>query len=39
LEQWRHYDEWLEPLREALGPVLPAYPQAPDPAAPVNQSG
>ncbi len=30
LEQWRHYDAWLEPLRDALGPVLEAYPAAPD---------
>ncbi len=31
LEQWRHYDAWLEPLRHALGPVLDAYPAAPGP--------
>jgi sulfotransferase family protein len=30
LEQWRHYESWLEPLRAALGPVLPAYPAAPE---------
>jgi predicted Zn-dependent protease len=30
LEQWRHYEPWLEPLRTALGPVLAAYPAAPD---------
>jgi tetratricopeptide (TPR) repeat protein len=24
LEQWRHYEPWLTPLREALGPVLEA---------------
>jgi tetratricopeptide (TPR) repeat protein len=29
LEQWRHYDAWLGPLRAALGPVLDAYPAAP----------
>jgi len=29
VDQWRHYDAWLEPLREALGPVLDAYPAAP----------
>jgi hypothetical protein len=29
LEQWRHYEPWLEPLKAALGPVLPAYPQVP----------
>ena len=26
LEQWRHYEPWLEPLKEALGPVLGSYP-------------
>jgi predicted Zn-dependent protease len=30
LEQWRHYSQWLEPLRLALGPVLEAYPSVPD---------
>jgi tetratricopeptide (TPR) repeat protein len=29
LEQWRHYEPWLGPLRDALGPVLAAYPAAP----------
>ena len=29
LEQWRHYEPWLEPLRQALGPVLTHYPQVP----------
>jgi predicted Zn-dependent protease len=29
LEQWRHYEPWLEPLKTALGPVLEAYPQVP----------
>ena len=29
LEQWRHYDTWLGPLKAALGPVLEAYPAAP----------
>lgn len=28
LEQWRHYEPWLDPLKAALGPVLEAYPQA-----------
>jgi hypothetical protein len=27
--QWRAYEEWLGPLKEALGPVLEAYPEAP----------
>ena len=30
LEQWRHYEPWLEPLKTALGPVLDAYPGAPE---------
>jgi tetratricopeptide (TPR) repeat protein len=29
VDQWRHYDAWLAPLRDALGPVLDAYPAAP----------
>ena len=29
VDQWRHYDHWLGPLRAALGPVLDAYPDAP----------
>jgi hypothetical protein len=29
IEQWRHYDEWLGPLRAALGPALDAYPATP----------
>ncbi len=28
LGQWRHFSEWLDPLREALGPVLQRYPEA-----------
>ena len=30
LDQWRHYDAWLEPLKSALGPVLDAYPAMPE---------
>jgi predicted Zn-dependent protease len=30
MDQWRHYESWLEPLKSALGPVLDAYPAAPD---------
>ena len=26
LEQWRHFDSWLEPLKSALGPVLDRIP-------------
>jgi predicted Zn-dependent protease len=29
VDQWRHFEPWLEPLRGALGPVLEAYPAAP----------
>lgn len=29
VEQWRHYEEWLDPLKEALGPVLDNYPAVP----------
>jgi tetratricopeptide (TPR) repeat protein len=29
LDQWRNYDEWLDPLKQALGPVLDAYPDVP----------
>jgi len=26
MDHWRHYDEWLGPLKDALGPVLEHYP-------------
>jgi len=26
LQQWRHFEPWLEPLKDALGPVLDRYP-------------
>jgi len=29
LGQWRAYERWLGPLKEALGPVLDAYPETP----------
>jgi tetratricopeptide (TPR) repeat protein len=29
VEQWRNYEEWLGPLKAALGPVLDAYPEVP----------
>jgi predicted Zn-dependent protease len=29
VEQWRHYEPWLEPLKSALGEVLGSYPQVP----------
>jgi tetratricopeptide (TPR) repeat protein len=28
LEQWTHYEQWLGPLKQALGPVLETYPGA-----------
>lgn len=30
VEQWRHYEPWLDPLKTALDPVLAAYPSVPD---------
>ena len=30
LDQWRHYEPWLDPLKRALGPVLAAYPATPE---------
>ncbi len=29
IEQWRHYESWLDPLKAALGAVLDAYPGVP----------
>jgi len=29
LDQWRVFERWLEPLKQALGPVLDTYPDAP----------
>ena len=29
IEQWRHFESWLDPLRAALGPVLDTYPAVP----------
>ena len=29
LDQWRHYEPWLGPLRESLGPTLAVYPDIP----------
>jgi tetratricopeptide (TPR) repeat protein len=34
IERWRHYEPWLDPLKQALGPVLDCYP-----AVPAFQSG
>ena len=30
VDQWRHYESWLYPLKLALGPVLDSYPAVPD---------
>jgi tetratricopeptide (TPR) repeat protein len=30
VEHWRHYEQWLGPLKTSLGPVLDAYPAVPD---------
>jgi tetratricopeptide (TPR) repeat protein len=32
LDQWRHFEPWLGPLANALGPVLTAYPDVPSDA-------
>jgi predicted Zn-dependent protease len=29
VDHWRHYEQWLQPLRAALGDVLDSYPDAP----------
>jgi tetratricopeptide (TPR) repeat protein len=29
VDQWQAYERWLGPLKEALGPVLGSYPEAP----------
>ncbi|MBS0192860.1 MAG: sulfotransferase [Proteobacteria bacterium] len=29
LEQWRHFEPWLDPLKQALGPILGQYPVMP----------
>jgi tetratricopeptide (TPR) repeat protein len=28
-DHWRHFEPWLDPLKDALGPVLASYPEAP----------
>jgi predicted Zn-dependent protease len=30
VDYWRHFEPWLGPLKEALGPVLSAYPAVPE---------
>jgi len=29
LDQWRHYEPWLDPLKKSLGSTLEAYPEIP----------
>jgi tetratricopeptide (TPR) repeat protein len=29
MDRWRHYEQWLGPLKTALGPVLDSYPAPP----------
>jgi tetratricopeptide (TPR) repeat protein len=29
MDQWKHYEPWLKPLEQALGPVLSTYPAVP----------
>lgn len=29
LDSWRPYEQWLDPLKKALGPVLTSYPEVP----------
>jgi tetratricopeptide (TPR) repeat protein len=33
VDHWRHFEPWLQPLKEALGAVLAAYPAPPPDAA------
>jgi hypothetical protein len=30
VDHWQHYESWLEPLKQALGPVLESYPAVPE---------
>ncbi len=36
VDHWRHYEPWLGPLKEALGPVLDFYPKVPEFASPAE---
>ena len=38
VDHWRHYEPWLGPLKEALGPVLDCYPEVPDFSARTDSS-
>ncbi|MDR7100124.1 Flp pilus assembly protein TadD [Lysobacter niabensis] len=33
VDHWRHFEHWLGPLKDALGPVLDSYPAVPEFAA------
>jgi predicted Zn-dependent protease len=33
MDQWRNFEQWLAPLKQALGPVLDLYPEVPQLAA------
>jgi predicted Zn-dependent protease len=35
VDHWRHFEPWIDPLKEALGSILDRYPAVPDFAAPV----
>lgn len=30
MDHWRHFETWLDPLKEGLGPVLAAWPDVPE---------
>jgi hypothetical protein len=30
INHWRNYEQWLGPLKKALGPVLDTYPEVPE---------
>jgi tetratricopeptide (TPR) repeat protein len=30
IDQWRHFEPWLGPMKAALGPILDTYPTVPD---------
>jgi len=38
VDQWRHFEPWLEPLKQALGEVLDRYPAVPDFPASIESS-
>ncbi|HEX3651637.1 MAG TPA: sulfotransferase [Rhizomicrobium sp.] len=30
IEVWQHYEQWLQPMKDAIGDVLPCYPDVPE---------